>query len=395
MATPAYHPLRGSDLHDIRYIYNETAVAFAFFGIQATLSIAAANALLARRRRSRWTLAVILTLLLFSLIELVGHLVYYLIQFPAGFGTSVDDISDILNRLVILNVVAERVNYVLSDAIVIWRAWVLWSDSFVAKGVLLVCMCGSLVGAIINIVWTVRPDTAFQTAKPRALAITIPFLFTNVVAITLVGRRAWRAISFETYRRSIKQRLGLSRRTQIENILFLLLESGSLYCLVWVVYLVSEFTAGADTFNPVRIVGTVVHNISGIYPTIVILAVTHIGTTQSLLGTTHVSQEIRFTESRSHTGETFGDSTTDAAMSGQLHNDGVCKSIGSSSIRGLPAEDHSELELCEIRRALCEPASLVSESAELARRCASMSLAFCLRLQLIFDSNRDALDKSL
>ncbi|KAI5835011.1 hypothetical protein K523DRAFT_411886 [Schizophyllum commune Tattone D] len=369
MATPAYHPLRGSDLHDIRYIYNETAVAFAFFGIQATLSIAAANALLARRRRSRWTLAVILTLLLFSLIELVGHLVYYLIQFPAGFGTSVDDISDILNRLVILNVVAERVNYVLSDAIVIWRAWVLWSDSFVAKGVLLVCMCGSLVGAIINTVWTVRPDTAFQTAKPRALAITIPFLFTNVVAITLVGRRAW------TYLRSIKQRLGLSRRTQIENILFLLLESGSLYCLVWVVYLVSEFTAGADTFNPVRIVGTVVHNISGIYPTIVILAVTHIGTTQSLLGTTHVSQEIRFTESRSHTGETFGDSTTDAAMSGQLHNDGVCKSIGSSSIRGLPAEDHSELELCEIRRALSEPASLVSESAELARR--------------------DALDKSL
>ena len=64
----------------------------------------------ARRRRSRWTLAVILTLLLFSLIELVGHLVYYLIQFPAGFGTSVADISDILNRLVILNVVAERVN---------------------------------------------------------------------------------------------------------------------------------------------------------------------------------------------------------------------------------------------------------------------------------------------
>ena len=32
MATLAYHPLRGSDLHDIRYIYNETAVAFAFFG---------------------------------------------------------------------------------------------------------------------------------------------------------------------------------------------------------------------------------------------------------------------------------------------------------------------------------------------------------------------------
>ena len=64
----------------------------------------------ARRRRSRWTLAVILTLLLFSLIELVGHLVYYLIQFPAGFGTSAEDISDILSRLVILNVVAERVN---------------------------------------------------------------------------------------------------------------------------------------------------------------------------------------------------------------------------------------------------------------------------------------------
>ncbi|KAL1713160.1 hypothetical protein EV715DRAFT_277467 [Schizophyllum commune] len=361
MATLAYHPLRGSDLHDIRYIYNETAVAFAFFGIQATLSIAAANTLLARRRRSRWTLAVILTLLLFSLIELVGHLVYYLIQFPAGFGTSVADISDILNRLVILNVVAERVNYVLSDAIVVWRAWVLWADSLVAKGVLLVCMCGSLVGAVINTVWTVR-HTAFQTAKPRALAITIPFLFTNVVAITLVGRRAW------TYRRSIKQRLGLSRRTQIENILFLLLESGSLYCLVWVVYLVSEFTAGADTFNPVRIVGTVVHNISGIYPTIVILAVTHIGTKQSLLGTTHVSQEIRFTESRSHTGETFGDSTTDAEMSGQLHNDGVRKSIGSSSTRGLPGEDHSELELCEIRRTLSEPASLVSESTELARR---------------------------
>ncbi|KAI5899678.1 uncharacterized protein SCHCODRAFT_02605817 [Schizophyllum commune H4-8] len=360
MTTTTYHPLRGSDLHDIKYIYSETAVAFAFFGIQATLSIAAANALMARRGRSRWTLAVILSLLLFSLIELVGHLVYYLIQFPAGFGTSVEDISELLNRLVILNVVAERVNYVLSDAIVIWRVWVLWSDSLVAKGVLLVCMGGSLVGAIINTIWTVRPATAFQTAKSRALAITIPFLFTNAVAIILVGRRAW------IYRRSVKQRLGLSTKTQIENILFLLLESGSIYCLVWVVYLVSEFTAGADTFNPVRIVGTVVHNISGIYPTIVILAVTHIGSTQSLLGTTHVSQDIRFIDSTSHPERTFGDSTTDAEISGQTHSNDACKSVESSSTRGLSAADRTELELCEIRRISSERDSL--RSTELTTR---------------------------
>ncbi|KAL1692303.1 hypothetical protein GGG16DRAFT_101854 [Schizophyllum commune] len=105
-----------------------------------------------------------------------------------------------------------RCIYLLSNAIVVWRAWVLWPNSRVAKAILSTCMCGS------------------------------------------VG---------QYYRRDIKGSLGpYTRKSQVETVLVLLVESGCLYSLLWAVYLAFLLTAGTGGSTVTNYVGTAIHSIS-------------------------------------------------------------------------------------------------------------------------------------
>ncbi|KAL1675674.1 hypothetical protein EV122DRAFT_195421, partial [Schizophyllum commune] len=156
--------------------------------------------------------------------------------------------------------------YLLSDAIVVWRAWVLWPNSRVAKAILSTCMCGSVVGAILNAVWTIQNDRSVKTL-PR----------------------------IQYYRRDIKGSLGLyTRKSQVETVLVLLVESGCLYSLLWAVYLAFLLTAGTGGSTVTNYVGTAIHSISGIHPTIVVLVVMHTATAESLIDTAQVSHALHF-----------------------------------------------------------------------------------------------------
>ena len=79
----------------------------------------------------------------------------------------------------------------------------------------------------------------------RSFIYTIPILFTNVVATSLVGVRVWYVsfycISLAThafgryYRKDVKGLMvQMTKRTRAEKILLLLVEVGFVYCLLWV-----------------------------------------------------------------------------------------------------------------------------------------------------------------
>ncbi|KAL1661662.1 hypothetical protein GGF50DRAFT_90507 [Schizophyllum commune] len=104
--------------------------------------------------------------------------------------------------------------------------------------------------------------------------VTVPLLFTNTVSTALVGVRLC------MYRRN-KNSIGLWRsKTRVERVFFLLVESGSLYCMLWTLSLVLDLIH--DKFGRLdayRFIGVTYHSIAvrtpitGIYPTLIILVV--------------------------------------------------------------------------------------------------------------------------
>ncbi|KAI4524473.1 S-adenosyl-L-methionine-dependent methyltransferase [Schizophyllum commune Loenen D] len=261
-----YYPLAPDDIASMKNIVMQTGVDCLFYGIQGALFIAACAMLARQDNRSRAVTGAIAGLFLSSLVGVVLNMMFYLVQIPT-FGWGLDSIWDLLVRMNVAIASTYRFNYFVSDAIVVWRAWVLWPSSRLAKGALCVCLAGSLVGVIVECVWTVE-DLVKGEPAIRTLMMTVPLLATNVVATVLVGIQVW------IYRRDIKGSFGpVTKTTRVEKVLLLLVESGLVYCLIWVIYLVINLTEGPNTLMAYGVISTAYHTIAGIYPTLIVLAV--------------------------------------------------------------------------------------------------------------------------
>ena len=100
--------------------------------------------------------------------------------------------------------------YVLSDALLVWRAWVLWHDRRVVHGLLAFCLILSSGKSLIRIILlgvdhrlpqvgviyetASLPSRIWSNDLRSTLIINLPLLFTNVVATALVGLRVWSAV---------------------------------------------------------------------------------------------------------------------------------------------------------------------------------------------------------
>ncbi|KAL1756683.1 hypothetical protein FB107DRAFT_273685 [Schizophyllum commune] len=287
-----YWPLTAIDVHALKYIAMQTAVDLVLYGVQTALSVAAVTILARRYERSRFTLAAILGLLLSSTTYVVSNKIYYVVQFPVAFGTSERAIHMLLHRLDILGGVAKSFNLVLSDAVLVWRAWRLCGERRLVKGILSICMIGSIVGATVESVWIYWPaaprDSTSIESNGQFFIRWIPLLATNVVATALIGSKVW------YHRREIKGSLGFFAQEgpSTETVLTLLLESGVAYILYWVIDCILGLVVVKGAFSDVAIFTNTFNHISGIYPTCVLFAVAR-GTTESFLSE-QISQAMRF-----------------------------------------------------------------------------------------------------
>ncbi|KAL1736412.1 hypothetical protein EV714DRAFT_198846 [Schizophyllum commune] len=281
------------------------AVDFAFYGVQVALSVSAITILAHRHVPSHWTKAAILSLLLSSSISTFANINFYLTEFPSYFGSSERDVDVLLLRLGIVVTVAQDFNlaktlqFALSDAVLVWRAWRLWPDNHLLSDL-------HRVGSIVECAWDFwRGLLALSRLESNIqfLPRFIPFLVTNVIATALIGTKALQ------YRREIKGSLGLfTQRSQVETVLLLLLESGIAYILFWVVGFVLVSVVVHSQFSDARIFTGVYHHIAGIYPTCVLFVAIQ-GPTDSLRSA-HVSQALRFASPEMHE-EGSADSTID------------------------------------------------------------------------------------
>uniref|UniRef100_D8Q9X8 Uncharacterized protein n=1 Tax=Schizophyllum commune (strain H4-8 / FGSC 9210) TaxID=578458 RepID=D8Q9X8_SCHCM len=208
---------------------------------------------------SYFTLAAILGLLLSSTISTVANAVFYVVEIPPYLGTSERGIEMLLLRLSIVITVAQDVNFVLSDAVLVSRAWRLWPYNRFVKGVLLLCVSAT-VGSIVECssdFWRGLSTLGKLERNSQYFTRFIPLLTTNVVATALIGAKVLQ------YRRDIKGALGLlTQKTQTEAIIMLLLESGVAYVLFWVAGCVVQTVAVHDQFSSVRVFEGTYHHIA-------------------------------------------------------------------------------------------------------------------------------------
>lgn len=309
----------------------QTGVNFVFYGVQSALFIAAISMLSHHKARFRLLIAAIIALFISSTIGVVVQTVIFVIQFPTG-GLRPPPIVPLIRRLNILMNVSHRFNYLVGDAIVVWRAWIVWPDSRLARGLLFICMCGSTSGIVLNSVWQAEwtlHDDVGRTALERTLTVTVPLLVTNMLATVLMALQVW------SYRRYIKASLGSqSRLNKVEGTVLMLVESGLLYCALWVLFLVTGLREPTpDRINTYDVIQPAYHTIAGIYPTFIVLVVaTRRSTAESFLSHSSdpASGTLRFTPGVASTSQDPGQ-TTSAYDSMHMTQTGDVSRVGSTS----------------------------------------------------------------
>ncbi|KAI5889518.1 uncharacterized protein SCHCODRAFT_02601599 [Schizophyllum commune H4-8] len=275
-------PLSAGDVEDLKLIVMQEGVEVLFYGIQATLLVAALAALT------------------------------NVVQMPSLGLNAELALPELLNKLNIAFIVATRFNLVYHERHHCRLAGVDALSGQPPLGVLVECVTYIKV-----------PKNGLQSS---AIMMEIPLLITNAVSTILVARLVsdWRKTS------------------RAERILILLLESGTLYCILWVVRFGIDLYDGA---------GTVYLVYSGILPTLILLVVAmRRSATTSLLLSTQVSQGMRFadgaeTQGRSLTtlDETQLDSLDETqlnSMDGRTFTSGRTASMASpKNAKDLPLED--------------------------------------------------------
>ncbi|KAH9044188.1 hypothetical protein EDB84DRAFT_1470640 [Lactarius hengduanensis] len=162
-----------------------------------------------------------------------------------------------------------RLMYILSDIVCAWGTVILWNRDKRIVAILLLLILGTAAaaGCELRLGSSVAPsgNGSFQGYQGPLIMVG-PTLATNLVSTGLIAWKAWER------RVEVKKHLGeASRCVRTERVFALLVESGFIYCCVWIVYLISAFD-----LIPVpgfAVMDSVLLFVSGLYPTLIIILV--------------------------------------------------------------------------------------------------------------------------
>ncbi|TBU49525.1 hypothetical protein BD309DRAFT_909808 [Dichomitus squalens] len=248
---------------DFSYIALDIALSSALFGILTSL-VAVAVTILIRRglghRPVKFLLAA--TLILYgSTTVYMASLASYVtsvhsLVLHATLGISSESYAnetrvfrDGILRQSWMITISLMTNIATGDSIVWWRAYSVWRSRVVcAIGVLLIAlMLGLGVTVLSSVHHCIEPCKQPELLFPKGFlgdACAGTSLLLNIAATCLIGYKAWE------HKRFLREHLGAGkRRTRMMRVLALLVESGSVYCLLLLVVLVYEATP-ALTLSP-------------------------------------------------------------------------------------------------------------------------------------------------
>ncbi|KAH9058116.1 hypothetical protein EDB87DRAFT_952879 [Lactarius vividus] len=184
--------------------------------------------------------------------------------------------SNRTNVIIAVGATITRLMYILSDTICAWRAVVLWNRDKRVIAILLLFILGTTAAAGCDLGLSLVPlfspshrsiqDESNVKLGERALIMVGPTLATNLLSTGLIVWKAWQ------HRTSVRKHLGEgSVSMRVERVFALLIESGFVYCCLWILYLISAFRVMPEP--GFTVMDAVLLFTSGLYPTLIFILV--------------------------------------------------------------------------------------------------------------------------
>ncbi|KAG6828070.1 hypothetical protein H0H92_009372 [Tricholoma furcatifolium] len=161
----------------------------------------------------------------------------------------------------------------IGDAVVVWRAWVLFPDQLYFMILPVMMVLGTTAVSITYVSSYVSSSFSGQINSRLFGASIILSMATNVIATLLIVYKLW------SHRKFVNKTLGASRRhSPAQKVLDILVESGLIYCALQIVTLTLDSLPSAPIMGTpyayaVQVFLCSYTVISAMYPTIVILLV--------------------------------------------------------------------------------------------------------------------------
>ncbi|KAI0261629.1 hypothetical protein BC834DRAFT_461591 [Gloeopeniophorella convolvens] len=240
-----------------------------FFGIYTALFVFSTAFLLLKRRCTRTRNLVLAASVVMYVVSATHWAISIaLLARATRDGSVVGIVMTPIERLITSYL--PSISSILGDAIVVWRAWVLWErrrNLFIPPVLfLLATIATSAAGAVLTFKsassgrW--QEVDIDDTLGYTTFSLTI---LINLWATSLIWIKAWQ------HRRFIRSLMGKSTpRTRVEKALTFIIESGALYLCIWVTYIVIHVTCPGASF----IWHAIVVQLIGIYPTVIVAVVT-------------------------------------------------------------------------------------------------------------------------
>ncbi|KAJ7584590.1 hypothetical protein C8J56DRAFT_1090390 [Mycena floridula] len=163
--------------------------------------------------------------------------------------------------------IMSHIVFLMSDMIVVWRAWVI-CDRRSVQAALSFCILGSIVGIVIHVEKQLTSYLEGFSIIITIVAFLLPLALTNFVATSAIAYKAW------ICRVSVRKHLSnTSQMTRAEKVLLLLLESGAAYLAGWIV-IVILLLLGPSTHTIYLYATELSPYCVAIHPAIIILLVT-------------------------------------------------------------------------------------------------------------------------
>ncbi|KAI0317256.1 hypothetical protein OF83DRAFT_1172165 [Amylostereum chailletii] len=180
------------------------------------------------------------------------------------------------HKMGIIATATAELSLLLGDAVVVWRVWILWGRN---RFVLITCSLLFLSTTAMMIVALYQDATLSPTGRntlgyvngiylgTSAVASFSLSLTTNLWSTALIAYKAWE------YRSNISANiLQDNRKNMVEKVFTLLMESGALYSSLQVIWITALVFWDSTLTKPFALImPAVVPQISGIYPTIIIV----------------------------------------------------------------------------------------------------------------------------
>ncbi|KAF9061308.1 hypothetical protein BDP27DRAFT_1452335 [Rhodocollybia butyracea] len=127
------------------------------------------------------------------------------------------------------------INLLLSDSIVVWRAFMLYAQSKFWRFILVILLIANVGLNVGDIIWdTVNEGTEFSKSVILDWLAVVLSLIVNMIATMLFSYKAW---NHHQYMEGVNGAL-VRRGTRAQKILNLLIESGVIFCTVQFIYVI-------------------------------------------------------------------------------------------------------------------------------------------------------------